>query len=53
MGNMEEQERELYPSDLTDEQWEEIALLYHRDVQLHVGQTGIGGYCPVFGGFGV
>lgn len=25
---MEEKERELYPSDLTDEQWEEIAPLY-------------------------
>lgn len=27
-GNMKEKGRKSYPSDLTDEQWEEIAPLY-------------------------
>ena len=49
---MEAKGRESYPSDLTDEQWEEIAPIY-RDVQLHVEQAGIDGCCTVFGGFRV
>ncbi len=49
---MEEKERESYPSDLTDEQWEEIAPVY-GDAQLHVEQTGIDRCCTVFGGFRV
>ena len=50
---MEEKVRTPYPSDLTDEQWEEIAPPICGDAQLHVEQAGIDGCCAVFGRFWV
>lgn len=46
------EEKEQSPSDLTDEQWEEIAPLY-RNAQLHVEQAEVDGRAQSNGLLGI